>query len=117
MRQKTEFSSCPEPYKIERIGEHTAKVSFAENAVEIKTESGSRWEADVYELATAYTFNIEERIESNLDAWIRHAKDVDYEKNAVEPTLEERVAKVETVIDGAPPLVEMIEALNILLGE
>lgn len=33
------------------------------------------------------------------------------------PTLEERVAKVEAVIDGAPPLAEMIEALNILLGE
>ena len=33
------------------------------------------------------------------------------------PTLEERITKVEAVIDGAPPLVEMIEALNILLGE
>ena len=38
---KTEFSACPPPFKIERIGEHSAKVSFAENAVEIKTETGS----------------------------------------------------------------------------
>ena len=114
---KTEFSACPAPYKIERIGEHSAKVSFVENAVEIKTESGSRWEADVYELVTAYTINIEDRIESNLDAWIRHAKDVDYEKNAVEPTLEDRVAEIETLVKGTPTYGELLEAVNILLGE
>ena len=114
---KTEFSACPAPYKIERFGEHSAKVSFAENAVEIKTESGSRWEADVYELVTAYTFNIEERIESNYDAWFKRAKDVDYEKNAAEPTLEDRVAEIETLVKGTPTYGELLEAVNILLGE
>ena len=114
---KAEFSACPPPFKIERIGEHSAKVSFAENAVEIKTETGSRWEADEYSLTVGYTANLEERVKSNLPAWAQRAKDVNYEKNAAEPTLEDRVVKIETVIDGAPPLVEMIEALNILLGE
>jgi len=114
---KTEFGACPPPYKVERIGEHSAKVSFAENAVEIKTESGSRWEADVYELTTAYTPNIEERIESNYDAWLKHAKDVDYEKTASEPTLEERIASVEAVVKGTPSYGELLEAVNILLGE
>ena len=114
---KTEFSACPAPYKIERIGEHSAKVSFAENAVEIKTESGSRWEADVYELVTAYTFNIEERIESNYDAWFKHAKDLDYEKTVAEPTLETRVAEIETLVKGTPTYGELLEAVNILLGE
>ena len=32
-------------------------------------------------------------------------------------TLEDRISKVEMVIDGAPPLAEMIEALTILLEE
>lgn len=115
MRQKTEFAACPTPYKVERIGEHSAKVSFAENAVEIKTETGSRWEADVYELVTAYTINIEDRIESNFDAWIKHAKDVDFEKNAAEPTLEERVADIEALVKGTPTYGELLEAVNLLL--
>lgn len=114
---KVEFGACPPPYKVERIGEHSAKVSFAENAVEINTETGSRWEADVYELVMAYTVNIEERIESNYDAWLKHAKDVDYEKNAAEPTLEERLASVEAVVNGTPSYGELLEAVNILLGE
>lgn len=110
---KTEFGTCPPPYKVEKIGEHSAKISFAENAIEI--DSG-RWSADVYELTTAYTPNIEDRIKSNYNAWIAHAKDIEPEP-APPQTLEERVAKVEMVIDGAPPLAEMIEALTILLEE
>ena len=112
---KTEFGACPPPFKIERIGEHSAKVSFAENAVEIKTETGSRWEADVYELTTAYTPNIEGRIESNYDAWMSRAKDVDAERNAAEPTLEQRVSEIETLVKGTPTYGELLEAVNILL--
>ena len=112
---KTEFSACPPPFKIERIGERSAKVSFTENAVEIKTETGSRWEADVYELVTAFTPNIETRIESNYDAWIKHAKDVDAEKSIEEPTMEDRVAKIETLVMGTPTYGELLEAVNILL--
>lgn len=115
MPQKIEFSACPPPYKIERIGEHSAKVSFAENAVEIKAETGSRWEADVYELVTAFTPNIETRIESNYDAWIKHAKDLDYEKAAAEPTLDERLAGVEALVKGTPSYGELLEAVNLLL--
>ena len=114
---KAEFGACPAPYKIERIGEHSAKISFAENAVEIKTETGSRWEADVYELTTAYTANIEDRVRFNYEAWIQHAKDVDYEKNAAELTLEDRVAEIETLVKGTPTYGELLEAVNILLGE
>jgi len=118
MPKKTEFSACPPPFKIERIGANSAKVSFTENAVEIKSESGSKWEADVYELVTAYTVNIEERIESNYDAWMKHAKDVDYEVNAEKPqTLEDRLAKVETLVSGTPSYGELLEAVNILLEE
>jgi len=113
---KTEFSACPQPFKIERIGEHSAKVSFAENAVEIKTETGSRWEADEYSLTTAYTPNIDERIESNYDAWLKRAKDVDYEVNAEKSqTLEDRLAKVETLVSGTPSYGELLEAVNLLL--
>ncbi len=111
---KTEFGACPPPYKVEKIGEHSAKISFAKNAVEIER---GRWSADVYELTTAYTPNIEERIESNYDAWLKHAKDVDYEKTASEPTLEERIASVEAVVKGTPSYGELLEAVNILLGE
>ena len=113
---KAEFGACPAPYKVERIGEHSAKVSFAENAVEINTESGSRWEADVYELTTAYTPNIDERIESNYDAWIAHAKDVELEL-LPPPTIEERLEELETVVKGTPSYGELLEAVNILLGE
>ena len=115
MRNKTEFSTCPAPYKIERIGEHSAKVSFAENAVEIKTESGSRWEADEYSLTVVYTVNLEERVKSNLPAWFQRAKDA----SAVEstPTIDERLAAVETVVNGTPTYGELLEAVNILLGE
>ena len=112
---KTEFSACPAPYKIERIGEHSAKVSFAENAVEIKTETGSRWEADEYSLTVGYTANLEARVKSNMDAWIQRAKDTS--KVAVEPTIDERLAAVEAVVQGTPSYGELLEAVNILLGE
>ena len=115
MPQRTEFSACPPPYKVERIGEHSAKISFAENAEEIKSEGGSRWAADVYDLTTAYTPNIEERIESNYDAWMSHAKDVDAERNAAEPTLERRVSEIETLVKGTPTYGELLEAVSILL--
>lgn len=110
---KTEFSACPPPYKVEKIGEHSAKISFAENAVEIEP---GRWSADVYELTTAYTPNIDERIESNYDAWIAHAKDIEPEL-LPPPTIEERIAGLEAVVKGTPSYGELLEAVNILLGE
>ena len=110
---KTEFGTCPPPYKVEKIGEHSAKISFAENAVEIER---GRWSADVYELTTAYTPNIDERIESNYDAWIAHAKDIEPEL-APPPTIEERIAGLEAVVKGTPSYGELLEAVNILLGE
>lgn len=110
---KTEFGACPPPYKVERIGEHSAKITFAENAVEIEP---GRWNADVYELTTAYTPNIEERIESNYNAWIAHAKDIEPEL-LPPPTIEERIAGLEAVVKGTPSYGELLEAVNILLGE
>ena len=110
---KVEFGTCPPPYKVERIGEHSAKITFAENAVEIER---GRWSADIYELTTAYTTNIDERIESNYDAWLKHAKDIEPEL-LPPPTLEERVAKVEMVIEGAPSLSDAIKALAIMMGD
>ena len=110
---KTEFGTCPPPYKVEKIGEHSAKISFAENAVEIER---GRWSADVYELTTAYTPNIDERIESNYDAWIAHAKDIEPEQ-LPPPTIEERIAGLEAVVKGTPSYGELLEAVNILLGE
>jgi len=110
---KTEFGTCPAPYKIERIGEHSAKISFAENAIEIEP---GRWIADIYELTTAYTPNIDERIKSNYDVWMKHAKDVDYEVNAEKSqTLEDRLAKVETLVSGTPSYGELLEAVSLLL--
>lgn len=110
---KTEFGTCPPPYKVEKIGEHSAKISFAENAIEIEP---GRWSADVYELTTAYTPNIDERIESNYDAWIKHAKDIEPELPPP-PTIEERIAGLEAVVKGTPSYGELLEAVNILLGE
>lgn len=115
MPQRTEFSACPPPYKVDRIGEHSAKISFAENAEEIKSDGGSRWVADIYDLTTTYTPNIEERIEFNYDAWISRAKEVDAEKSIEEPTMEDRVAKIETLVMGTPTYGELLEAVNILL--
>ena len=110
---KTEFGACPPPYKVEKFGEHSAKISFAENAIEIEP---GRWRADVYELTTAYTLNIDERIESNYNAWIAHAKDIEPEL-LPPPTLEERIAGLEAVVKGTPSYGELLEAVNILLGE
>jgi len=112
---KTEFSTCPAPYKIERIGERSAKVSFTENAVEIKTETGSRWEADEYSMTVGYTANLEERVKSNLPAWFQRAKDVSVVEST--PTIDERLAAVEAVVKGTPSYGELLEAVNILLGE
>ena len=112
---KTEFGACPAPYKIERIGEHSAKVSFTENAVEIETESGSRWEADEYSLTVGYTANLEARVQSNLPAWVQRAKDAC--KSESTPTIDERLAAVEAVVSGTPTYGELLEAVNILLGE
>ena len=113
---KTEFSTRHDPYKIERIGERSAKVSFAENAVEIKTETGSRWEADEYSLTVGYTANLEERVKSNLLAWVQRAKDIELEL-APPPTIEERLSGLEAVVKGTPSYGELLEAVNILLGE
>ena len=110
---KVEFGTCPPPYKVEKIGEHSAKISFAENAIEIEP---GRWSADVYELTTAYTLNIDERIESNYDAWIEHAKDIEPEL-LPPPTIEERLEELEAVVKGTPSYGELLEAVNILLGE
>jgi len=110
---KVEFGACPPPYKVEKIGEHSAKISFAENAIEIEP---GRWSADIYELTTAYTPNIDERIESNYDAWIAHAKDIELEL-LPPPTIEERLEELETVVKGTPSYGELLEAVNILLGE
>ena len=112
---KTEFSTRPAPYKIERIGEHSAKVSFAENAVEIKTESGSRWEADEYSLTVGYTANLDARVKSNIDAWMQRAKDASKAEST--PMIDERLAAVEAVVSGTPSYGELLEAVNILLGE
>ena len=108
---KTEFGTCPPPYKVEKIGEHSAKISFAENAIEIEP---GRWRADIYELTTAYTPNINERIESNYDAWIAHAKDIEPEL-LPPPTIEERLAWLEAVVNGTPSYGELLEAVNLLL--
>lgn len=108
---KVEFGACPPPYKVEKIGGHSAKISFAENAVEI--EQG-RWRADIYELTTAYTPNIDERIESNYNAWIAHAKDIEPEL-LPPPTIEERLAGLEAVVKGTPSYGELLEAVNLLL--
>ena len=108
---KTEFGACPPPYKVEKIGEHSAKISFAENAIEIEP---GRWSADVYELTTAYTRNIDERIESNYDAWIAHAKDIEPEL-LPPPTIEERLKELESVVKGTPSYGELLEAVNLLL--
>lgn len=109
---KTEFGEKPQNYKIERIGETDAKISFAENAVEV--EEG-RWQADVYEITTKYTQNLSERIEKNLDVWLSRAK----ENDAKEPvaTTEQRIADLETLVKGTPSYGELLEAVNILLGE
>ena len=109
---KTEFGACPPPYKVEKIGEHSAKISFAENAVEIEP---GRWRADIYELTVVYTANLEDRVKSNLPAWFQRAKDA----IAVEstPTIDERLAAVEAVVQGTPSYGELLEAVNILLGE
>ena len=109
---KAEFGACPAPYKVERIGEHSAKISFADNAVEIEP---GRWRADIYELTVVYTANLEDRVKSNLPAWFQRAKDA----SAVEstPTIDERLAVVEAVVQGTPSYGELLEAVNILLGE
>ena len=112
---KAEFGACPAPYKVERIGEHSAKISFAENAVQIKTETGSRWEADEYSLTVGYTANLEERVKSNLPAWFQRAKDESKVEST--PTIDERLAAVEAVVKGTPSYGELLEAVNILLGE
>ena len=110
---RAEFSTCPSPYKVERIGEHSAKVSFAENAVEIETEMGSRWEADEYSMTVGYTANLEARVKSNIDAWIQRAKDESRVESA--PTIDERLAAVEAVVKGTPSYGELLEAVNLLL--
>lgn len=94
---KAEFGACPAPYKVERIGEHSAKITFAENAVEI--EHG-RWRADIYELTTAYTPNIDERIESNYNAWIGRAKEATIEEyNAKQAiSIEDRTSAIESAL-------------------
>ena len=113
---KAEFGACPAPYKVERIGDHSAKITFVENAVEIKTETGSRWEADEYSLTVGYTANLEERVKSNPLAWVQRAKDVELEI-APPPTIEERLEELEAVVKGTPSYGELLEAVNILLGE
>ena len=84
MRQKTNYTECPSAFSVERIGERSALVIFAENATEVKNGENAAWEADAYELVTAWTPTLYTRIEADYTAWIEHAKDLDYDKVAVE---------------------------------
>ena len=84
MRQKTNYAECPSAFSVERIGEHSALVTFSENATEVKNGENTAWEADAYELVTAWTPTLYARIEADYPAWIAHAKDLDYDKAAVE---------------------------------
>lgn len=84
MRPKTNYAECPSAFKVERIGEHSALVTFAENAAEIENGENTAWNADAYELVTAWTPTLAARIEADYAAWFAHAKDLDYDKAAVE---------------------------------
>lgn len=84
MRQKTNYAECPSAFNVERIGEHSALVTFFENATEVKNGENAAWEADAYELVTAWTPTLTARIEADYVAWLGHAKGLDYDKAALE---------------------------------
>ncbi len=84
MRQKTNYAECPSAFSVERIGEHSALVTFAENAAEVENGESKAWNADAYELVTAWTPTLHTRIEADYTAWLGHAKDLDYDKVALD---------------------------------
>ena len=79
MREKTMFAQMPPPYTVDRGGKNSAIVTFAENAEQV---SENEVMADVYMLEAPWTPDIMERVEANYEAWLAHAKSIDYEINA-----------------------------------
>lgn len=71
------YAERPESFSILHYGTK-AVVSFPLNVSEIETEEGTQFLAEeVYTLETAYTPNLAERIEGNLEAWLERAKEVE----------------------------------------
>ena len=106
---KTESNVKQERILIEPIDAVMVRVTLNAN----ETESNGIY---LYDTCSKEVINrpiLRELIERDFDAWV-----LSFAQEAPrKQTVEQRISKIETVIDGAPPLVEMIEALNILLGE
>lgn len=65
----------PNRFEIQSNGEK-ACVEFPLNVTEVETEDGTQYVAEVvYSVVTVATSDLEERVSSNFDAWLRKAKE------------------------------------------
>ena len=104
---KTQLGEKPAPFVISPIGE-TAQIAFYENSVLVPIFDGEQWEADMYILQVRNRPNLAETIENNYAAWLEMAKAAETSTNP--PTVEERVAEVET------KTATIEETLDVLFG-
>ena len=82
------------------------------NANETKTESGYTY--DRYTKDVINRPALQQMIEKDFDAWVATFAQDEQPKPQ---TIEERITNLESVVQGTPSYGELLEAVNILLGE
>lgn len=86
------YQEEPEPFEIRKHGKMATIVFPTE--VE-QTDAGDYLAKKVYALDVCYTFNLQDRIESNFERWLERAKEPD----AKEATLSDVIEAVNTLAD------------------
>lgn len=95
MRQRTYSDIKPEKgFNIENVENGKCTVLFfddikeeiqeIENFENKETETKKVYSYDIYTLETVYRENLAERIEENIEKWLKNAKDVSYNEAAAE---------------------------------
>ena len=107
---KTDSNVKQERILIEPLNSVMVRVTL--NANEPKTETGYSY--DSYGKEVINRPALLQIIEQDFDAWVENFVKSERTKP---PTIEERLKELESVVKGTPSYGELLEAVNILLGE
>lgn len=89
MRAKTNYAEKPERLEILNGDKGQFVVCFRENIAEIEGEDGGKtYTADEYIMVLPVSQSLKKRIEENFDAWMKKAKQDDYNAVAAEVRVE-----------------------------
>jgi len=107
---KTESNIKQGRVLIEPIDSVMVRVTLNAN----ESNMDGRYTYDSYSCEVINRPALQQIIEQDFDAWVENFAKSERTKP---PTIEERLAGLEAVVKGTPSYGELLEAVNILLGE